>query len=270
MKSFLIGLVIVCAVVIAGTVIYLNHQKVSPAPAVVTSSSPAGQAESGKNVILKSEESPAVLTDTNEMAQIPVTNSTPAKLKPETELSRLIDILVSTNASFQQKQAVWKQLRDAGELDQVIAALKQGETDNPGSIEYPINLGVAELQKAGDIFKNGGSPDEMGILGMQADQSFDAALKIDPANWGAQFMKAQNMSYWPLELNKGQEVIQRFSALIDQQDTMSPQPQFAQTYLMLGNEYQKMNEPDKAEATWRLGLSIYPNDSSLQGKVNGQ
>ena len=268
----MVGLIIVCLTIIAGTVIYLNHQKIPPAPVVVTSSPPAGPAPSGKNVILNPEPSRTALDDANEKAQVSVTNSTSINLKQEaaTAFSRLIDVLVSSHASFQQKQEAWKQLRDAGELDQVIAALKQGVADNPGSTEYPVALGVADLQKAGVISQNGGNMDEMGILGMQADQSFDAALKIDPANWGAQFMKAEAMSYWPLEMNKSSEVIQRFSNLIDQQETMSSQPQFAQTYVMLGNEYQKIDQPDKAEATWQLGLSKFPNDPALQKKINGQ
>ena len=110
----------------------------------------------------------------------------------------------------------------------------------------------------------------MGILGMQADQNFDAALKLDPANWEAQFFKAAAMSHWPLELNKGEEVIQRLSHLIDQQEAMSPRPQFAQTYVLLGDQYQKMGKPDYAAATWQLGAAKFPGDSTLQQKISGQ
>ena len=67
---------------------------------------------------------------------------------------------------------------------------------------------------------------ESAITGMRVNQSFDAALKIDPSNWEAQFFKADAMSYWPAAMNKGPEVIQRLSSLIDQQDTMPAQPEF--------------------------------------------
>jgi tetratricopeptide (TPR) repeat protein len=181
--------------------------------------------------------------------------------------SQAIATLVSPQTSSMQKQAAWKQLLDSGKLDQAIEALKQGAVNHPTSAGYPAALGEAELQKANAIFQSGGNIHEMGILGMQADQSFDAALKIDPANWEAQFSKAAAMSYWPAELNKGGEVVQRFSSLIDQQETMTPQPEFAQTYVLLGNEYQKLGQPDKAQATWQLGLTKFPGNSTLQNKI---
>jgi tetratricopeptide (TPR) repeat protein len=109
----------------------------------------------------------------------------------------------------------------------------------------------------------------MGILGMQADQNFDAALNLDPANWEAQFFKAAAMSHWPLELNKGEEVIQRLSSLIDHQDTLLPQPQFAQSYVVLGDQYLKMGQPDHAAATWQIGARKFPGHSELQRKITG-
>lgn len=187
-----------------------------------------------------------------------------------TPFSQAIETLVSTNADFQQKQAALKQLREAGQLDQAIEALKQGATNNPASAEYPAALGQAELQKADVISRNGGNISEMGILGMQADQNFDAALKLDPSNWEAQFFKAAAMSYWPAELNKGQEVVQRLSSLIDQQESMPSQPQFAQTYVLLGDQYQKMGNSDYAAATWQLGAAKFPSDPTLQKKISGQ
>lgn len=187
-----------------------------------------------------------------------------------TAISRAIETLVSTNASFLQKHEVWNQLRKAGQLDQAIAALKQGITDHPDSVFYPAELGQAQLQKAEVILENGGKISEMGILGMQADQNFDAALELDPNNWEAQFFKVAAMSHWPLELNKSEEVVQRLSRLIDQQEKMSSEPQFAQSYVLLGNQYQKLGQPEYAAATWRLGAQKFPNAPSLQAKLNGE
>ncbi len=181
-----------------------------------------------------------------------------------------MDTLISSQASFHQKQATWKQLRDAGQLDQAIEALKQGVADHPDSATHPAALGQAQLQKAGVVAQSGGAISEMGILGMQADQSFDAALKLDPANWEAQFFKAAAMSHWPLELNKGEEVIKRMSNLIDQQERMSPQPEFAQTYVLLGEQYQKMGKSDYAAATWQIGAEKFPANPALRQKNKGK
>ena len=105
---------------------------------------------------------------------------------------------------------------------------------------------------------------------MQADQSFNAALKIDPSNYEAQFVKASSLYYWPANPQTDNQAVQMLSNLIDQQENMSPQPVFAQTYINLGNEYQKIGQPDKAQATWQLGLQKFPNDPTLRQKLNGQ
>jgi len=186
------------------------------------------------------------------------TNST-----PHTAFRQAIDILVSPQTSFQQRQAAWKQLRDAGQLDQALATLKQGAADNPSSAEYPTALGEAyvyKLQTIRDFH-------EVSILALQADQSFNTALGIEPTNWEAKFFKAAALSRWPPEMNKGPEVIQQFSNLIDQQEAMPPQPQFAQTYLLLGDQYRKTGQHDYAVQTWRLGLAKFPGDSALQGRI---
>lgn len=77
------------------------------------------------------------------------------------------------------------------------------------------------------------------------------------------------MSYWSLELNKGDEVIERLSRLIDQQETVAPQPQFAQTYVVLGDQYAKMGQPDYAIATWKIGAQRFPGNPIFQQKFQG-
>ena len=55
--------------------------------------------------------------------------------------------------------------------------------------------------------------------------------------------------------------------LIDQQEAMPVQPQFAQTYVLLGDQYKKTGQPDYAMQTWRLGLAKFPGDSTLQARI---
>lgn len=170
-----------------------------------------------------------------------------------------------------EKHALFQQLLQSGQLDQVIAELQQEQAQNPNDPEIPTTIGEALLNKvAAIVAANGNQPnDEVGIMAMQADQDFNAALKIDPKNWEAQFVKASSMYYWPANPQTDNQVVQSLTSLIDQQDTMSPNPAFAQTYLMLGNEYQKIGQPDKALATWQIGAQQYPSDSALQQKIAG-
>ena len=268
-------LAVVSAGVIGGAALYLNRQGPTPAsPAEpMIEAAPARPPEdtpSAKAVAMQPTQ-PQVSTAAADSNQPPLASPVLNEVKPDNStrstapsaFRRAIDILVSPQTSFQQRQAAWKQLRDAGELDKALATLKQGATNNPSSAQYPTALGEAyvfKLQTIRDFH-------EVAILALQADQSFNTALGLDPANWEAQFFKAASLSHWPPEMNKGPEVIRQLSNLIDQQEAMPPQPQFAQTYLLLGDQYQKTGQPDYAVQTWRLGLAKFPGDSTLQGRI---
>jgi tetratricopeptide (TPR) repeat protein len=78
------------------------------------------------------------------------------------------------------------------------------------------------------------------------------------------------MYYWPANPQRDNEVVERLSGLIDRQETLAAQPEFAQTYVVLGNEYQKIGQPEKALATWQLGLQKFPASPELRQKVGGQ
>jgi len=203
-----------------------------------------------------------------ETASAPGSNSLPAASTPNPILenalvSRTVDVLVATDATYQQKREAWKQLRDSGKLDQAIAELEKRTASDPRSAAYPAALGQAYLQKCGTIK----DLREQGILAMQADKVFDTALSLDPLNWEARFTKAVALSYWPPMLNKADEVIQHFQTLIQQQETQAPQPQFAESYAWLGDQYQKAGRSEDARAVWQRGVVLFPADEKLNQKL---
>ena len=161
---------------------------------------------------------------------------------------------------------MWIKLRDEGKINQVISELYDRATNNPSAAEYPAALGQAYLHKIA-ITKD---TRDYAVLGSLADRSFDTALDIDPANWEARFFKATAMSYWPAEMNKRPEVIERFTQLIQDQESQSSQPQFAQSYYWLGETYQKSGRADDADQVWRRGAALFPNDPMLKQKLAGQ
>jgi tetratricopeptide (TPR) repeat protein len=171
-----------------------------------------------------------------------------------------MDTLVSPHSTYAEKQAAWKELKDSGRLADAAAELEQLMANDPKNALYPAALGQAYLKLCGtttDIR-------QQAIWAMTADVDFDAALNLDPSNWDARYTKAVGMSYWPASLNKGDEVIQQFNTLIEQQEQQAPQPQFAQTYEWLGKQYQKAGQADAAQQVWQRGAALYPDNSSLQ------
>jgi tetratricopeptide (TPR) repeat protein len=266
MKPFIITLSIVGVAVAATTLVCLNRQKTPSAPAPVAESSarPAGPMPLEKTSAPKPE-TPA--TTPAPASVPPVAAGEPKPDDAADSIRKSVDALLSAK-SGEQKHALFEQLARSGRLEEAIAELKQRAVDHPDDPEIPTTLGEAQLNQLRAIRDAGGDRNQIGILAMQADQSFTAALKIDPSNWEAQFVKAASMSHWPADATRDNEVVQRLSSLIDQQDTMTPQPLFAQTYVVLGEQYQKIGKPDYALQTWQLGAQKFPNDPTLREKIN--
>jgi|ERR1022692_1046708 TolA-binding protein len=267
MKIFIVTLVIICFAATAGTILYSNCHKTPSTPIPVAESSPKQTEQTQVETIsAPSQEQPRTVSDkANEQTLIPVTISDSDNLKParaSTHHSKAVDTLVSTQTSFSDRWALLKQLKKAGELDAAIAELNQCAADNPNDVETQNALGEALMSEFPIQDYN-----QAAMVGLQINQSFGAALRLDPANWEAQYSKADALSGWPPQMNTGPEVIQQLSSLIDQQETMTPQPQFGKTYALLGDEYQKLGQQDKAQATWQLGLIKFPGDTTLQKRI---
>lgn len=209
---------------------------------------------------------------TSEPALPPPTPVVSASTNPDSQavaaFRKTIDLLLAPQYAA-QKQELFDRLRTSGQIDAAIAELQRRAKETPGDANLHTTLGEAMLNKVRLLHEIGADLNEQGILAMQADQTFNAALKIDPKNWEAQFVKYSTMYYWPAELQRDHEVAQKLSSLIDQQDAQASQPHFAQTYVVLGNQYLKMGKADFAETTWRLGLAKFPNDATLLAKLAG-
>ena len=244
----------------------LTTRAVPPAePIAETAPAPASDAPQAVERVAAQPEQPAQPAAAPSVAKTTASTAA-ASVNPALEaaaLSRTVDVLVSPQASHQQRQEAWKYLGEAGKLDQAIAELEKRMTNDLSNAECPAALGHAYLHKCGTI----SDVREQGILAMQADKMFDTALGLDASNWDARFMKAVAMSYWPPMLNKGDEVIQNFQTLIQQQETQTPQPQFADTYAWLGDQYQKAGRADDARTVWQRGAALFPADEKLQTKL---
>jgi tetratricopeptide (TPR) repeat protein len=259
---------------IAGAVVFLSLKKaVVPPLAQIVQSQPPATTPPAPTVAAaatpKQEPAHANTDAAVEPAAVAIPTAPAAGSEAATPIHKAVDALLSAKSAM-EKHNLFQQLVQSGQIDQAIDELKQRVAANPSDPEIPTTLGEAQLNKVRALKESGGDINDMGILAMQADQSFNAALKLDPQNWEAQFMKSSSMYYWPADPARDNDVVQRLSGLIDQQQTMPAQPQFAQTYVVLGNEYLKIGQPDKAMATWQLGAQQFPNDPTLQKKISGQ
>jgi tetratricopeptide (TPR) repeat protein len=271
MKTFIWILLMVCGVVIASAIVYLDRQN-GPAAQKSMAEAPAQPAAPANVPIPAPKPIPAFLP-TDASARVAVS----ASVAPQTASTNSVSpihkkaVALLSAKSAAEKHALFEELRKDGQLDAVITDLKQMAATDPNNPEIPTTVGEAELNEVRAMKESGTADnDQMGILAMQADQEFNDALKIDPQNWEAQFVKDASMYYWPANSERDNQVVNNLTSLIDQQEKMPSNPDFAQTYVLLGNEYQKIGQPDKAQAAWQLGAQQYPSDSTLQSKLAGQ
>src|SRR5260370_6178681 len=245
---------------------YFNRPKTSALSAAEAVADPASNQTKGDIQPLN-----PVSAEANQFRQNPTEANRPAQAPlaisatPDARLvfNQAIETLVSPQASFEEKQAIWKRLKETGNLDQAITELEQRAANDPQRAEYAAVLGQAYLKKCAGIE----DVREQAILAMKADQHLETALGLDPSNWEARFTKAVGMSYWPMQLNNGQEVIEQFQTLIQQQEAQPPQPQFARPYLLLGDQYQKAGYPDYPAQVSQRGSALFPDNSELKHKL---
>jgi tetratricopeptide (TPR) repeat protein len=274
MKKSVILFVIVCGV-IAGALVYLKKQKTSPPPAPAAETAPTQPGPQQQEVVSTPKPEPVSVTVSTNPAPAPAAVATPVVAENNSNdatnsIRKSVDALLSAKSGL-DKHNLFLQLAKDGQLDAAIDELKQRAAANPTDAEIPTTLGEALLNKVRAMHDAGiTDPTELGILALQADQQFNAAIKIDPKNWEAQFVKSSTVFYWPPDAQRDGAAAQTLASLIDQQETMPSRPEFAQTYLALGNQYQKMGKTAEAIATWQLGAQKFPSDPALQQKLAGQ
>ena len=268
MKKSILIFVVLCGAT-AGALVVLNRQKASSPVPVAEATEPA---QPEKAVVTKPESAAANPVKASEPVKISAATPAASEARKDDStnpIRKAVDALLSARNAA-EKHDLFQQLIKSGQMDQAMAELQQRMADQPDNAQLPTTLGEAQLNKVRAIKEAGGDVNDMGILAMQADKNFNAALKIDPQNWEANFVKASTQFYWPADAARDNDAVQRLTSLIDQQETMTPNPVFVQTYLALGNQYQKIGQPEKALATWQLGLVKFPSDPALLKKINGQ
>jgi tetratricopeptide (TPR) repeat protein len=256
---FLVGLAAICGLAIHYTAQSSKQNAPPTAPAAAESAADpmtAGAPRTKPREVAQHESrADAAVSVSNQASSAPAAGSVEA-----IAFRAAIDTLVSPHATYAERQAALKQLQDSGRLADAAAELEQLMANDPKNALYPAALGQAYMRMCATTTDTR----EQAIWAMNADMDFETALNLDPSNWEARYTKAVGMSYWPANLNKGDEVIQQFNTLIQQQEQQPPQPQFAQTYEWLGKQYQKTGQTAAAQQVWQRGAALYPDNQSLQ------
>lgn len=183
--------------------------------------------------------------------------------KKQRSASEFLAAILDKQGDWDAAQELWKELREAGLVDEVLGLLEQRAKNAPNDAGAQVELGNAFLQK---LFTVPAGP-EQGLWAAKADKAFDAALAIDDHHWSARFSKAISLSNWPAFMGKQGAAAKEFETLLEQQAQAAARPEHAQTWFILGNLYQSMGKSELAVSTWSKGLERFPDNAQLQNQV---
>jgi tetratricopeptide (TPR) repeat protein len=179
------------------------------------------------------------------------------------DLASALTLLADQNLDDVARAELWKKIAKAGLLDAVLADLEakaKADKQNPAAQVAYAEACIAKIQEVGQ------SP-LAGVYGNRADKAYDAALAADPEHWEARFGKAIALSFWPPIMGKQPEAIRQFETLIAQQEKRQPAPEYAQTYLLLGNLLAQSGKADQAREIWQKGATLYPDHAGLKDRL---
>ncbi|HED65394.1 MAG TPA: tetratricopeptide repeat protein [Planctomycetes bacterium] len=180
--------------------------------------------------------------------------------------SELAAALAELGRFSEGAQALYEELRASGRMDDLISYLEREAENHPEDAELQLELGTAYLQK---LFGLGPSP-EAGVLAAAADAAFDRAIEADPSNLEARYVKAISLSNWPPFLGKTGQAIEQFELLIASIEERGDTGPFVESYLYLGNLYERTGDHERALETWRKGLALDPANEALLAKVESE
>jgi len=181
------------------------------------------------------------------------------------ELDDLLLKLLDPQTGHANSEELWKEITEKGLLDSAIAKLKERAEMDPNNPDLQVDLAAGYLRK---LFSSK-NPLEQGGWAMKMDVCYDQALGVDPKHWDARFSKAISYSFWPAITGKPQESVKQFEILRDQQEALGDRkPQYAETYVMLGNLYKQQGKTDLAKQTYEKGLSFFPEHGTLKTQID--
>jgi tetratricopeptide (TPR) repeat protein len=189
----------------------------------------------------------------------------PAALKSATAstIHPRFESLLDSQTSFDEKQSILQQMAQSGKLDAAIGELEQRARDQGPDPVVLATLGRTYLEKSGTLQ----DVREQGVLGLKADQVLEQALAADSQNWDARYWKAFAMSFWPPQLGKTSEVMESLLTLVQLQETATPRPEFARSYVLLGEQYQRSGHDDYARQVWQRGMTMFPDNTTLNERL---
>jgi tetratricopeptide (TPR) repeat protein len=152
----------------------------------------------------------------------------------------------------------------AGQYDRGLAFFQRLVAANPSASNAHLNYGFAYVDKipvAGAITQV--------ILANNALTEFTSALELR-GSWIGYYTRGNSYLYWPRIFLKTHLGVADLEEALKIQRADKRRSYHVRTFVALGDGYWKMDELDKATATWRDGLDQFPDSAALRVRLSQQ
>jgi tetratricopeptide (TPR) repeat protein len=149
-----------------------------------------------------------------------------------------------------------------GEYDRAIDFFEKLTAQHPQAAYAWLNYGYAYVDKipaAGSITQV--------ILANSALTNFSKSIELKKS-WIALYTRGNSYLYWPKVFGRAPLGVADLEQAVEmaRQDP-KPKKVYVRGWIALGDGYWKTEQPEKAKATWREGLKLFPGDPQLQARL---
>jgi tetratricopeptide (TPR) repeat protein len=149
----------------------------------------------------------------------------------------------------------------SAEYDRAIDFFKKLVTDHPKAAYAWLNYGYAYVDKipaAGSITQV--------ILANTALTNFTKSIEIE-RSWIALFTRGNSYLYWPKIFGRGPLAVADLEEAVAISKKGPQKKVYARAWIGLGDAYWRTDQPDKAKATWKEALALFPGEPQLEARL---
>lgn len=182
--------------------------------------------------------------------------------KTQSALAHFETALVGDPDNLQYGSEYRQAVIQAKAYDPSLKFFKKLVAEHPNSANARLNYGLAcvdKLPAAGMLTR--------AILGNSVLTQFTKAVELSPS-WLAYYVRGDSYLYWPRIFRRARLGIRDLEQALNIQRSESKKSYHVRVYVALGDGYLKMDDVEKAEATWREGLREFPNNEALKARLS--
>lgn len=147
------------------------------------------------------------------------------------------------------------------EYDRAIAFFEKLTAGHPESAHAWLNFGYTYVDKIPDA----GSITQV-ILANNALTNFTKSIEAKKT-WIALFTRGNSYLYWPTIFGRAPLGVADLEEAVAISKTEPKRRVHVRAWIALGDGYWKTDQAEKAKATWREGLKLFPGDPQLQARL---